>query len=245
MRKDEAVTALKKLHEITPKRKFTQSVELMINFTGLDMKKPTNQVIVKVSLPFPTGKGSGKVLVFAKNSDFADSIKDRVDKVILDKEIEAIAKDKAKVAEILTFDGTFAEGPAMLTVAKFLGQQLAPKGKMPKLIPTINSFEEILAKARTQVTVSNKKGKFMPVVHTVVGREGMKDEEMVENMLAVYDTVMNVLPQKKQNIKNAYIKMTMSPPVKVGETQGEAATEAKPVSAPKAVKGASEAGDDE
>lgn len=216
MRKDEALSALKKLHESAPKRKFTQSVELMINFTGLDMKKPQNQVNVKVALPFPTGKGSGKVIVFAKTEEFANSLKGQVEKIVMDKEIEGLSKDKAKVGELMTFDGLFAEGPAMLTVAKFLGQQLAPKGKMPKPIMNVDSFDETLAKARTQITVSNKKGKFMPVVHAVIGREGMKDEEMTENMLAVYDSVMNALPQKKQNIKNAYVKMTMSPPVKIG-----------------------------
>lgn len=216
MRKDEALSALKKLNEIAPKRKFKQSVELMINFTGLDMKKPQNQVNVKVALPFPTGKGSGKVVVFAKTDEFADSLKGKVDKIIMDKEIEPLAKDKAKLGELLTYDGLFAEGPVMLTVAKYLGQQLAPKGKMPKPILNVNSFDETLARARTQITVSNKKGKFMPVVHTVIGREGMKEEEMVENMVSVYESVMAALPQKKQNIKNSYIKMTMSPPIKVG-----------------------------
>ncbi|MEI7961714.1 MAG: hypothetical protein WCI04_05255 [archaeon] len=216
MRKDEALNALKKLQELAPKRKFTQSIELMINFTGLDLKKPQNQVNVKVALPYPTGKGSGKVVVFAKTDEFAASLKGKVDKIIMDKEIEPMAKDKVKLGELLTYDGLFAEGPAMLTVAKFLGQQLAPKGKMPKPIMNVNSFDETLAKARTQITVSNKKGKFMPVVHSVIGREGMKDEEMVENMVVVYETVMAALPQKKQNIKNSYIKMTMSPPIKVG-----------------------------
>lgn len=216
MRRDEAISALKKLHEIAPKRKFTQSVELMINFTGLDMKKPQNQVNVRVALPFPTGKGSGKVVVFAKTDEFVAAVKERVDKIILDKEIEALAKDKAKMGELLGYDALFAEGPVMLVVAKFLGQQLATKGKMPKPVMSIGSFDEILAKARTQITVSNKKGKFMPVVHAVVGREGMKDEEMAQNMVNVYESVMAALPQKKQNIKNAYIKMTMSPTVKVG-----------------------------
>lgn len=217
MRKDQAISSLKRLVETAPKRKFTQSVELMINFTGLDMKKPQNQVNVKVALPYPTGKGSGKVVVFAKTDEFADSLKGKVEKVIMDKEIEPLAKDKAKLAELLNYDGLFAEGPAMLTVAKFLGQQLAPKGKMPKPIMNVNSFDETLARARTQINVSNKKGKFMPVVHAVIGREGMKGEEMAENMLAVYEAVMAALPQKKQNIKNAYIKMTMSAPIKIGE----------------------------
>lgn len=219
MRKDTALAALKKLHEISPKRNFSQSVELMINFTGLDMKKPTNQVNLKISLPHPTGKGSGKVAVFAKTDVMADSLKGKVDKVIMDKEIEAIAKDKMKMAELLSFDALFAEGPSMLTVAKYLGQQLAPKGKMPKPIISAALFEEALAKARTQITVSNKKGKFMPVVHALIGKEGMKDEDMVENMITVYETVMAALPQKKQNIKNSYVKLTMSPAIKVGDEQ--------------------------
>lgn len=219
MRKDTALSALKKLHEIAPKRNFSQSVELMINFTGLDMKKPTNQVNLKISLPHPTGKGSGKVAVFAKTDDMAESLKGKVDKIIMDKEIESVAKDKAKLAELFAYDALFAEGPSMLTVAKYLGQQLAPKGKMPKPIVSAALFEEALAKARTQITVSNKKGKFMPVVHALIGKEGMKDEDMVENMMTVYESVMNALPQKKQNIKNSYVKFTMSPAIKVGDEQ--------------------------
>ncbi len=219
MRKDTALNALKKLHEIAPKRNFSQSVELMINFTGLDMKKPTNQVNLKISLPHPTGKGSGKVAVFAKTDEMVDSLKGKVDKIIMDKEIEGLVKDKVKMAELLSFDALFAEGPSMLTVAKYLGQQLAPKGKMPKPIISAGLFEEALGKARTQITVSNKKGKFMPVVHALIGKEGMKDEDMVENMITVYESVMAALPQKKQNIKNAYVKLTMSPAIKVGDAE--------------------------
>jgi len=219
MKKSEAIDALKKMRETSPQRKFTQSVELMVNFTGLDMKKPQNQVHVKVDLPHSTGKGSGKVIVFAKSDEYIDSLKSKVDKVVDEKEIEAFAKDKAKMTELMSYDGVFAEGPVMLTVARFLGQVLAPKGKMPKPITNLNSFDEVLARAKTQVTVSNKKGKFMPVVQTVVGKETMKDEEIAENMVAVYDTVMNSLPQKKQNVKNAYVKLSMGPSIKVGEVQ--------------------------
>ena len=122
-----------------------------------------------------------------------------------------------KVAEIMTYDGIFAEGPVMLSVARFLGQQLAPKGKMPKPIINLLSFDEVLARAKTQITVTNKKGKFMPVVQAVVGKETMKDEEIAANILAVYDVVMNSLPQKKQNVKNAYVKLSMGPTVKVGD----------------------------
>ena len=219
MKHSDLTEALKVIRENSKKRNFLQSVEMMINFTGLDMKKPQNQVNIKVELPHGTGKGSGKIAVFTKTDKFADSLKNKVDLLVGEKEIEALAKNKGKVAELIVYDSLFAEGAAMLTVAKFLGQQLAPKGKMPKPIVNVNAFDETLAQAKTQVTISNKKGKFMPVVHSVVGKEDMKDDEIVDNMLVVYESVRDVLPQKKQNIKNIYLKMTMGAPVKVGELE--------------------------
>jgi len=217
MNKKDALEAVQRIKEKSKKRKFLQSIEMMVNFTGLDMKKPQNQVNVKVVLPHSTGKGSGKVLVFSKTDAFANALKDKVDLIINEKEIETLSKNKQKVAELVLYDSLFAEGGAMLTVAKFLGPQLAPKGKMPKPIMNVNSFDETLTQAKTQVTISNKKGKFMPVVHSVVGKEDMKDEEIVDNMLVIYESVREVLPQKKQNIKNIYLKMTMGAPVKIGE----------------------------
>ncbi|MDD3160089.1 MAG: hypothetical protein PHQ98_03915 [Candidatus ainarchaeum sp.] len=217
MKKSEAVEAIKKAKELSKKRNFVQTVDMMINFTGLDMKKPQNQVNLKVILPNSTGKGSGKIGIFAKSDEFVSSIKDKVSLVIMDKDIEALSKNKMKVAELIAYDALFAEGSVMLTVAKFLGQQLAPKGKMPKPITNINSFDEVLSKTKTQVTISNKKGKFMPVVHVVVGKEDGDEEKIAENMIVASEAVMNSLPQKKQNIKNIYVKTTMGAPVKVGD----------------------------
>jgi large subunit ribosomal protein L1 len=219
MNKKDALKALEKMRKETKKRGFTQSVEMMINFTGLDMKKPQNQVNVKVSLPNPTGKGSGKIAVFSKTEQFEKIAKDKVDLIINEKEIESLSKNKQKMNDLLEYDVLFAEGPVMLTVAKFMGQQLAPKGKMPKPVHNINSLDDIIAKAKTQVTITNKKGKFMPVVQTVVGTEEMKNESIVDNMVVVYESVRDSLPQKKQNIKNIYVKMTMGPPQKIGDLQ--------------------------
>lgn len=219
MKEKSAFETLKKIKEISKKRNFVQSIEMMINFTGLDMKKPQNQVNIKVELPNSTGKSSGKICVFTKTDAFASSLKGKVDLIIPEEEIEKLSKNKQKVVELINYDVLFAEGSSMLTVAKFLGQQLAPKGKMPKPVVNLNSFEEMLSKAKTQITVSNKKGKFMPVVHTVVGKEGMDDKLVVENMMKIYNAVLESLPQKKQNIKNVYVKLSMGTPVKVGDSQ--------------------------
>jgi len=60
--KNDFLTALQKMRETSKQRKFTQSIELMVNLTGLDFKKPENQLDLKVTLPFATGKSRGKVL---------------------------------------------------------------------------------------------------------------------------------------------------------------------------------------
>ena len=43
----------------------------------------------------------------------------------------------------------------------------------------------------------------------------MKGEEIVENVMAVYNAVMKDLPKGKENIKNLEIKFTMTKPQKI------------------------------
>ncbi|HIH08878.1 MAG TPA: 50S ribosomal protein L1, partial [Candidatus Diapherotrites archaeon] len=98
----------------------------------------------------------------------------------------------------------------ILAVGKYLGQQLAPRGKMPKPIqPSINSFEEMISKSSTSLNVSNKKGKFMPLVHVTVGREKDEDRKVADNVIAVFNAVVQGLEKREQNIKSVYLKLSM------------------------------------
>ena len=216
MKKSEALDSVIKAREVSKKRNFMQTFELMINFTGLDMKKPASLITAKVALPHSTGQAGGKVFVFAKTTEFADSLKNKVEKIVMEDGIEAMAKDRKAMGELMTYDALFAEGPTMLTVAKFMGQQLAPKGKMPKPIMSANAFEETLKTTKTETIISNKKAKPTPLVQVVIGKEDMKNEEIAENMVAAYNGVVLVLPQKRLNVKSVVVKTTMGKPVKVG-----------------------------
>ena len=212
-----ALDSLKTINESSKQRKFSQSIEMMINFRGLNFKKPANQIDVRVELPHATGKVSGKSLIFANDKTFAASMKGKVDRIIIDEEISKLSKKDVGLI-VSQFDILMAEGSAMLTVGKHLGQVLAPKGKMPTPIqPNETSVKQTLTRLSTATRVTNKKGKFVPLVQVVVGKEGMSDEDIAENMLAVYTSVLNSLPGKKQNIKNIYLKKTMGPAVKVAE----------------------------
>lgn len=212
-----ALDSLKTINESSKQRKFSQSIEMMINFKGLNFKKPENQIDVRVELPHSTGKVSGMSLLFVKDKSFASAMKSRVDRVIMDEEIPKLSKKDVGLI-VSQFDILMAEGPVMLTVGKYLGQVLAPKGKMPTPIqPNEASVNQTLTKLSTATRVTNKKGKFMPLVQVVVGKEGMPENDIAENMVAVYISVLSSLPGKKQNIKNIYVKKTMGPAVKVVE----------------------------
>jgi large subunit ribosomal protein L1 len=223
MQKNDILLALKAMREQTKERKFVQSIELIINFKELDTKKPANQIDLKVNLPNPTGKkGSGKSLLFAKNKTFIEAVKGKFDRVIEEPQIQSLKKKEA--AQIAAeYDVLLAEGPVMITVGKYLGQQLAPKGKMPKPVqPNPDQAEELLKQMGSVTRITNKKGKFMPLVQNIIGNEKMPDDQLCENALTIIESVTKQLPRKQQNVKSVYIKETMGPPIKVGAVQEEA-----------------------
>ncbi|MEK6941582.1 MAG: hypothetical protein AABW85_01885 [archaeon] len=216
MNKDEVLVALARMRDFSKKRGFEQSVDLCLNFAGIDFKKPENRIDVDVTFPNPTGKqGAAKVLVFVRDKAFAEQLEGKVT-VILEQDIPNI-KGKQVDGLLKEYDMFLAEGGSVLTVAKHLGQQLAPKGKMPKPITSnLKEFENALAKASTSVKITNSKGKFMPLVHVMVGKEKDSDEKIAENIFAVYNTVLTSLGENRQSIKSSRVKLTMGPSIKIG-----------------------------
>jgi large subunit ribosomal protein L1 len=211
--------AFRQMREKSKKRNFTQSVELMINFRGIDFKKPQNQIDVRVNLPHATGKAAGKTLLFARDQHFVSEMKGKIDRIILESEIPALKKKE--IGQIATdYDALIAEAPVMIAVGKHLGQALAPKGKMPKPVqPDANSALQALRQMSSITRVSNKKGKFMPLVQVVLGSEAMGDKELGENAVAVFNAVLAALPGKMHNIKSVFVKETMGPAIRVGGEQ--------------------------
>jgi len=218
MEKKDFQKAITFCRDLGKKRKFDQSVEMAVNFKGIDFKKADNRVELDVKLPHATGKqGNLQVLVFVKDNVFASDIKDKVAKVIIDSEIPNLKKKDVDnlIKEYSLF---LAEGQTMLTVGKYLGQQLAPKGRMPKPVQNnVQALEQVLKGASTFTKITNKKGKFMPVIHTMIGKENFKDEELLENILAIYNPLVSSLPNKEGNIKSVFVKFTMGKSIKVGE----------------------------
>lgn len=218
--------SIQKALDAGKKRKFTQKIDLAINFRGLDFKKPENRVEAEVLLP-NAFRTSLKVCVFAKDKAFASQLEGIAGKVILADNIPSLSKKEVK-GLAGSFDIFYAEAPAMVLVGKHLGQILAPRGKMPKPVPSSPEAVNALVQRQLRtVSVSNKRGKFMPVVHTAIGTEDMPLEKIAENALAVYNAVIGKLEKGEINVKSVFVKSTMGPSFKVGAVEGKTAKTAK------------------
>ena len=62
------------IEENKGKRKFKQTVELAINFKGIDFSKQDNKINLEVTLPHGKGK-SMKIAVFANDNNVANEAK--------------------------------------------------------------------------------------------------------------------------------------------------------------------------
>jgi len=199
--------AINALRENSKKRGFNQSFDLIFSLRDIDMKKPENQI--KLEIVLPKGKGK-KVKVCAIINQLAPKVKDVADTIISKDELHKLKeKDIKKI--VTENDFFFAEVSLMLSVGKILGKYLGPKGKMAKPLPPGVDPAPIIEKARKTIRLRAT----TPTVQCAIGTEEMKDEDIEENMKTVYDAVLKALPKRKNQIREVYLKMTMSHPVKV------------------------------
>ncbi len=215
MDKKTVLEALKKAKE-DKKRKFSQSYDLIFNLKELDLKKPDQQVDFFATLPNAPKK---KVKVCALvGSEMAEEARGAVDGVITQEEFQRYGKDKKAARKLAQqYDYFIAQANFMAQVASAFGRVFGPRGKMPNpkagcVIAPKTPMKPLYEKLQKMVKVSAKKE---PIIQCVVGHEGMTDDEVAENVMAIYDQLIHHLPNEKNNVKSAYFKMTMSKPVRL------------------------------
>lgn len=203
--------AVKRVLEASPPRKFAESVELSVNLAGVDLSKPQNRIDEEVVLPHGTGR-EPRLAVFCRG-EVALKAERAGAKVIAPDAIEGLGKDKKAARKLVQeFDAFAAEAPLMPAIGKSLGPILGPRGRMPVPVPAGADITAVLARMRRTVRVRTKD---RPTFHVRVGTRAMEPEQLAENLRAVLGKVEGRLERGGQNIRSAYLKTTMGPPVKV------------------------------
>lgn len=205
------VTAVKKALEHSPKRNFTQTVDLSINLKDVDLSIPKNRIQEDIILPHGRGKpikvcviGSGEMLLKAK---------DVADKVVSVEELGTIADDKKQAKKIANeFQYFIAEAPLMPTIGKRLGIVLGPRGKMPKPIPPGADPKPMIDNLRKSVSIRTRD---KMTFHTAVGTTDMTPEDIADNIELIVKRVGMKLEKGTMNIRSAFVKTTMGPSEKV------------------------------
>lgn len=191
------------------KRKFTQSLEFIVNFTGVDFTKAENRLNLDIILP----KGRGKemrIIAFADTQVAFEAKSAGASEVIDTAGIAKLAADKGRLSRMAKTCEFIAQPNLMIAVGKSMGQVLGSSGRLPR--PIAGPVKEAIEQAKRRVRLVSK-GKYLPVAACIIGSEAMPIEDLVENFEAAYDKVKGKVIEP--NIKSVYVKLSMGKPVKV------------------------------
>ena len=208
MDKKKLVDAISKALEEKGKKKFKQSVELIINMRGIDFAKSENRLNLDIVLPKGKGGKELKSAVFAEGSTADDAKRAGADLIITPDQIPGYA-EAAKLKDLSDNYLLLAQPNLMGAVAKSLGQALGKKGKLPR--PMVGNIKELIGRSKNSVRIVSK-GKYLPVAQALIGTEAMSVEELAENAETVYDAVKNKV--NEGNIKSVFVKLTMGKPAR-------------------------------
>ena len=190
---------------------FIESVEAHFCL-NIDPKYADQQLRTTVVLPNGTGK-SIKIAVLAPDEKHEEAKTNGADIVGSNELIDEIKKGN------LNFDLLIAT-PDMMPKIATLGKILGPKGLMPSpkggtvssdLTSTLNEFKKGKLEYRADRT---------GIVHVSFGKINFTEEQLVENLLALYKSIEQNKPTgvKGKYFKSFYIAKTMSPSVKIDLT---------------------------
>ncbi len=190
-------------------RKFAQSVDLTINFSGMDFAKADQRLNMEILLPNGKGRES-KVIFFGDDKNMVAKAQNAGAKVVASTEIPTYANDKVRMNELLEYE-LLAQPALMPSIAKSLGQFLGPRNKMPK--PAVGGdLTSVIGNMGRSVYIRNK-GKYLPTIHCSIGTEKMETPQIAANIDEVVGTITKKIG--KQHIKSVFVKLTMSKPLRL------------------------------
>ena len=202
---DQLKKALEELRK-SKERKFNQTVDLIVNLQKFDVRKSQINLFLKVPHKLKEKKVAG----------FLESKNDKID-TITPNEFNKY-KDKKELKKLVNkYDFFISQASLMPKVATAFGKILGPAGKMPspQLGIILNADEKTLSELREKINNTIKIKIKESSIKLPIGKQDMKDEDLIENISYVYKEILKALPRDRENIKNVAIKFTMTKPIKI------------------------------
>lgn len=209
------VEVIKQVKESDKTRKFQQSIELILVFKDIDVKKgfAINETI---QLPKKMSKSASVCIIAA--GDLGIKAKNaKADRVMNEAELIQLGKNKRESRKVINkYDFFLADTKLMPTVGKVLGQLLGPRGKMPTPIPFNAPVEALLERFRTSVKV---KVRGSLSLSCKIGEENMEDADLAANANTIAAAIEKKLPNGDRNIRKIMIKTTMGKAIRLEQAK--------------------------
>lgn len=190
--------------EASKKRNFAQSVELIVVFKDIDVKKgfQINEVV-----QLPKAGTEAAVCVLAGGDMGAKAKEAQATAVVDADELGQLATDKRAARKFINkYDFFLADTKIMPTVGKSLGQLLGPRGKMPTPVPFNAPIESFLQRFKKSVRV-RVRGSL--AISSRIGSQAMEDAALAANAMAVLSAIEKKLPNGEKNVRDVIVKTTM------------------------------------
>jgi len=198
--------AIEKLRKVEKERNFDQTVDLIINLKEFDVRRYSFSLFIQLPYKIKDKKIAG---FLEQDSKLVTTIK---------KEEFVKFKEKKDVKKLIRgYDFFIANAKLMPAIATSFGRALGPAGKMPNpQLGVLQSEDEKIIKVLIEKINSTVRLKVKePSIKIAIGKESLKNDEIVKNAITAYHKILETLPKQKDNLRNVKIKFTMGKPATI------------------------------
>nr|4V65_BZ Chain BZ, 50S ribosomal protein L1P [Sulfolobus acidocaldarius]4V66_BZ Chain BZ, 50S ribosomal protein L1P [Sulfolobus acidocaldarius] len=187
--------------EYNVKRNFTQSVEIILTFKGIDKK---GDLKLREIVPLPKQPSKAKRVLVVPSSEQLEYAKKASPKVVITREeLQKLQGQKRPVKKLARQNEWFLINQESALAGRILGPALGPRGKFPTPLPNTADISEYINRFKRSVLVKTKD---QPQVQVFIGTED-KPEDLAENAIAVLNAIENKA-KVETNLRNIYVKTT-------------------------------------
>ncbi|MFX1409000.1 MAG: hypothetical protein ACFFA6_01500 [Promethearchaeota archaeon] len=202
-------------------RKFDETIDLILNIKDVNLNDPKTRIDKELILPnIVITKDIPNICVIASDEILLEAKKIGLETLDSEGLIKLNNEEKKyKKKFVKNFDYFIVEDKEMRNVARYLARFLGPVGKMPKPFPSgygiISSIDDLKTAIERYKKIIRVQMKKHPIIQVKVGKKSMDSDKLFENMKAVVDYVVDLMPHKFNNIRSIFLKTTMGHPIRV------------------------------